>query len=164
MTPQVDIRGGTPVRVLAELPALERWLVQALRDWCDGPDGQARVWSDLAQRLGPSRGRAALHGFERTLAILLGCGRRRFCRHASGCPCAGLDEVLMAHFVAVAAGGAEEDALLMAMLLVPADQMWPLVTAARQLGLELERAPGGAVAAGSEPRPTHDGTPFATRH
>lgn len=140
MTVQGRISGGMPVGALTDLPEGEQWLIRALRDWCDGAEGQARVRLDVSARFGPERGRRVLSGLEQTLAILLGKGRRRFTRHTGGCPCAGMDEALLAHFVSIAADGAEEDALLMAMLLVPADLMWPLVTAARQVGLELNRA------------------------
>lgn len=139
MTARADIRGGMPVRALTDLPAREQWLVRALRDWCEGPDGQARVWTALAGTLGAARARTVLAEFETTLSILLGQGRRRFCRHSAGCPCAGLDETLLAHFVTIASSENEEDALLMAMLLVPADRMWPLVSSARRLGLEIGR-------------------------
>ena len=140
MTVQSDFRGGTPVGALSALPVVESWLVRALRDWCDGPDGQARVWAALSAQLGPARGKAAMEGLERCLGILFRQGRRRLMRHGCGCGCVGIDEALFAQLVTTSATGEEEDALLMAMLLVPASQIFPLVTAARTLGLELERA------------------------
>jgi hypothetical protein len=59
--------------------------------------------------------------------------------HAPGCPCAGADECVFARFVALAAEGAREDAVLMAALMVRADLALGLALQAERIGLRLMR-------------------------
>ena len=62
---------------------------------------------------------------------MAGHARRPLLGHAPDCPCAGADECVFARFVALAAEGAREDAVLMAALMVRADlalvprRAWP---------------------------------------
>jgi len=72
----------------------------------------------------------------RTMA---GHSRRPLMGHAPGCPCAGADECVFARFVALAAEGAREDAVLMAALMVRADLALCLATGAESVGLRLMR-------------------------
>jgi hypothetical protein len=133
---------------MATLPGRQALMVRYLRDWCDSADGQIRVWSDLATRLGPARGQAALKAFEDMVAILLAFGRRPLVRHQANCTCVGSDEAVVALMVSTAASGAEEEAMMIGALLVRADMIRPLVDAAMRRGVilpEIAAAPIGAV-------------------
>ena len=70
--------------------------------------------------------------------------RRPLLGHAPDCPCAGADECVFARFVALAAEGAREDAVLMAALLVRADVALCLAALAEAIGLGLMRDTGAA--------------------
>lgn len=127
--------GGRAVGRLTQLDDFEACLVLYLRLWSDGIEGQTAVWNDLAAGLGPTRGRTALTAFESIIGALARHGHRPLMRHAVHCACLGADEACFARFVATAAVGEREDALLMAMLLVRPD-FAPHVTAlAQDIGL-----------------------------
>ena len=148
MTAHAPITGGAPVSTMATLPGRQALMVRYLRDWCDSADGQIRVWSDLATRLGPARGQAAWKAFEDMGGILLAFGRRPLVRHQANCTCVGSDEAVVALMVSTAATGAEEEAMMIGALLVRADMIRPLVDAAMRLGVNLPEnaaAPIGAV-------------------
>lgn len=153
-------RNAAPIGHLADLPPEEADLIVTLRQWCEGPSGQAAVWNSFATRLGPEKGRRALGAFEDLVTLLTNHSRRRLMRYDVCCRCVGADECVFARFVAQAAEGAREDAMLMAMLIVRPD-MAPCVTAlAEQVGLILRQgqrtAPEqdrAAPATGGEPAP-----------
>lgn len=126
MTDRIQNRGGAPVGFIAELDGIEAASVIYLRLWCDGPDAQAQVWNDFASGLGPDQGRKALKSFEELCALCTRYGRRPLMRHSVQCKCLGADESCFANFVATAATGDREDAMLIATLLVRPD-MAPLI-------------------------------------
>lgn len=128
MSTAEDKRGGAPVGLLSELDGIEAASVVYLRLWCDGPDAQANVWSDFAARLGPDQGRHALKSFESLCNLCAKHGRRPLVRHSVQCKCLGSDESCFANFIAVAASGDREDAMMIATLLVRSD-VAPLITA-----------------------------------
>ena len=75
--------------------------------------------------------------------------------HALDCPCAGSDECVFARFVALAAEGAREEAVLIATLIVRADVALGLTALAESVGLCADArsgAPADPVAAGGQPR------------
>ena len=115
--------GGAPVARLDGLPPLERRVIRCLRLWCAGPDGE---------RLAAS--------FGELLQITAGNARRPLLGHALDCPCAGGDECIFARFVALAAEGAREEAVLIAALLVRADLALGLASLAEGIGLGLMRS------------------------
>jgi hypothetical protein len=119
-------RGGAPVGFITELDSVEAASVIYLRLWCEGPDAQEQVGNDFASGLGPDQGRKALKSFEDLCAICARHGRRPLMRHSVQCKCLGADESCFANFIAAAAAGEREDAMLIATLLVRAD-MAPLV-------------------------------------
>ncbi|MDF1670090.1 MAG: hypothetical protein P1U83_10795 [Roseovarius sp.] len=139
MTQAEQRRGGTPVGVIADLDGVEAASVIYLRLWCDGPASQAVVWKDFATALGTSHGRKALEGFDQLCGLCCQHGRRPLTRHGVNCKCLGADESCFANFIATAAEGAREDAMLIATLLVRVD-VAPIVTAlATDFGLALKR-------------------------
>ncbi|WP_293441173.1 hypothetical protein [Planktotalea sp.] len=114
-------RGGAPVGFITELDGVEAASVIYLRLWCDGPDAQAQVWNDFASRLGSDQGRKALKSFEDLCSLCTRHGRRPLMRHSVQCKCLGADESCFANFIATAATGEREDAMLIATLLVRPD-------------------------------------------
>ena len=60
-------------------------------------------------------------------------------RHAVECKCLGADEACFANFVALAATGAQEDAMLIATLLVRADVAPQITSLATNFGLGLQQ-------------------------
>ncbi|WP_420863060.1 hypothetical protein [Algirhabdus cladophorae] len=132
-------RGGAPVGLIAELDSIEAASVLYLRLWCDGPDAQAQVWNDFASGLGADQGRKACKSFEDLCGMCARHGRRPLMRHSVQCKCLGADESCFANFIATAATGEREDAMLMATLLVRPD-MAPLVASlAAEVGLAFLR-------------------------
>ncbi|SHI58441.1 hypothetical protein [Wenxinia saemankumensis] len=68
-------------------------------------------------------------------------GRRPLACHGAGCPCLGGDEACFARLIELAAGGEQEEALMLAMLLVRADLAPLAVALAQQAALALRRGP-----------------------
>jgi hypothetical protein len=139
MTSAQSKRGGAPVGFITELGGIEAASVICLRLWCDGPDSQSQVWNKLASALGAGPCRRAVQAFEKLLGFCIQHGRRPLMRHAVNCNCLGADESCFANFIATAAEGEREDAMLIATLLVRAD-VAPLITSlATDFGLALKR-------------------------
>ncbi|MFZ5962605.1 hypothetical protein ACOXXX_06595 [Thalassococcus sp. BH17M4-6] len=139
MTGNVDKRGGTPVGHVADLDGIEAASVIYLRLWGDGPEARARIWDDFAAALGAARGRAALKSFETLCALCAEHGRRPLMRHAVACKCLGADESCFANFIATAATGEREDAMLIATLLVRVDMAPLIASLAADVGLALRQ-------------------------
>jgi len=138
MNMAVRKQGGAAVGQLSDQPRLEACIVLYFRMWCDGPDGQMAIWNDLATGLGQAHGRATLKTLEQLFAICTEHRRRPLMRHAIGCSCLGADEACFANFVATAATGDREDALLIATLLVRADIAPVITSLAADVGLALK--------------------------
>lgn len=132
-------RGGAPVGRLDELPPLERRVISCLRRWCEGPGGPEAVRRDLVARHGPAIGDRIASDFGELLIVTARHARRPLLGHAPECPCAGGDECVFARFVALAAEGAREEAVLIAALMVRADLALPLAALAEGIGLGLMR-------------------------
>lgn len=134
--------GAAPVARVADLAPLERRVVLYARLWTEGRLGQAEVWRDLIAQHGPAGATSAAGHLDALLREMLAFGRRPMQRHAPSCPCAGGDECVLARFVALAAEGAREDAILMASLMVRADMSMMLASIAEELGLSLMHGSG----------------------
>ncbi|PWE31176.1 hypothetical protein DDZ14_14235 [Maritimibacter sp. 55A14] len=132
--------GAAPVARLDALPPLEALLVRHLRLWCAGPEHQAEVWNALATALGPAAARPCLNALERLIGLMTRCGRRPLMRHGTECVCVGSDEAVFARFVATAAEGAREDAMLIASLMMRPDMLGCAVDLAGTLGVLAQRA------------------------
>ena len=130
--------GGAPVARLDGLPPLERRVIRCLRLWYAGPEGEPAVRWEIGR---DGAGELARR-FGELLDLTAGSARRPMLRHDVDCPCAGADECVFARFVALAAEGAREDAVLMAALMVRPDMALPLATLAEAIGLELARNVG----------------------
>lgn len=132
-------RGGAPVGFITELGAVEAASVLYLRLWCDGPASQSQMWSDFARELGPVQGRSAMQSFEELCRLCTQHGRRPLMRHSVQCKCLGADESCFANFIATAADGEREDAMLIATLLVRPDVAPLIASLATNFGLALKQ-------------------------
>lgn len=139
MTEHPKNRGGAPVSFLTELDSVEAAAVIYLRLWCDGPDAQAQVWHDFALMLGPNQGRKACKSFEDLCSLCSRHGRRPLMRHSVHCKCLGADESCFANFIATAATGDREDALMIATLLVRPDMAPLIASLAADVGFALKQ-------------------------
>jgi hypothetical protein len=132
-------RGGAAVGYITELSGVEAAAVIYLRLWCDGAESQMQVRNDLIRTLGPEKGARAVQSFEQLCDLCARHGRRPLMRHSVQCKCLGSDESCFANFIATAALGEREDAMLIATLIVRAD-MAPLVaTLAGTFGAALKQ-------------------------
>ncbi len=129
--------GGAPVAHLADLGAVAAAAVLHLRAWGDGD--LAAIAQDFARGLGRGAGACAATDFDQLCGLIARHGRRPLMRHGRNCSCVGADEACFAAFVATAAEGCREDALLMAMLIVRPDMAPGLVALGQQVGLALRR-------------------------
>ena len=132
-------RGGAPVGFITEPGAVEAASVLYLRLWCDGPASQSQMWSDFARELGPVQGRSAMQSFEELCRLCTQHGRRPLMRHSVQCKCLGADESCFANFIATAADGEREDAMLIATLLVRPDVAPLIASLATNFGLALKQ-------------------------
>jgi hypothetical protein len=132
--------GGAAVGRLDELPPIERRVVRCVRLWSGGPHERAALRRELGAHGG--RGAAGLaEALDALLETTVRHARRPLLGHALDCPCAGSDECVFARFVALAAEGAREEAVLIAALLVRADVALGLANLAESVGLGLMRGP-----------------------
>lgn len=132
-------RGGAPVGFVAELDSVEAGAVLYLRLWCEGPAALQQIRKDFTGSLGPEAGQEALQCFDQLCALCVRHGRRPLMRHEVTCRCLGADEACFANFIATAAEGDREDAILIATLLVRADMAMCLFALAVTFGLALKR-------------------------
>lgn len=148
-------RGGAPVGYLSALPGVEAGAVRCLRALLDETDGaggtdetdgaggsgdaRERTAGEFTRALGPERGWDAMIAFEEICDLLRRHGRRPLMRHRADCECLGADESAFATFIAAAADGDREDAVLIATLLVRADMAFRLTALAERVGPALAR-------------------------
>lgn len=130
--------GAAPVARFADLTPLERRTVRCLRLWCSGPEGRGLVRRELA-RHGEAATDRLVADMDALLLAMASGARRPLLGHAPDCPSVGGDECVFARFVALAAKGAREEAVLMATLMVRADLALLLVGLAEAVGLGLMR-------------------------
>lgn len=130
-------RGAAPVATLDTLSSVEAQAVRGLRRWCEGTEGRAALTAELTRQLGEAPGQHAVAALDGICGVFVRHGRRALMRHCLDCLCVGADEACFATFVATAAEGPREDAMLMAMLLVRPDAAPQLVSLAQDFGLAL---------------------------
>ncbi len=160
MTGRCGHRGAAPVGVLADLDRADAAAVLFFRMWRDGPTSRATIAESFAGGLGPGPGAAAADAFAMLCGLCDSHARRPLMRHALSCSCVGGDEACFASFVATAATGEAEDALLLATLMVRADVAPLLLAQGRVAGLALRRMELRARQAGA----AADAPVPATRH
>lgn len=121
MTQALPHSGSVAIARLADLPPLEREVVGCARRCRFGT-------SDIANS-----------SHAEFFALVSGHARRPLCGHALDCPAVCSDECVLARFVALAAEGAREEAILIASLLVRPDVALYLAGYAERVGLALMR-------------------------
>lgn len=131
----------TPVARIDALPDLEAWCVTALRHWMDGPATQAVLRRDLGCSHGVAGACAILRDLDSLLDLICRDGRRQMMRRHVNCAGVAADEAVFARFVATAATGPREDALLMAMLIVRPDVAPLAASLGQRIGLSCLRQP-----------------------
>ncbi len=128
-------RGGAPVGLLSELPAVELGAVLFLRQWCGGDAAREVIARDFTLVFGADRGAMLTQTHDAVMRLVLGQSRRPLMRHAEGCPCLGGDESAFAQMVAAAGSGDVEDATLFAMTLISSQAVPRTVVLAEHIGL-----------------------------
>lgn len=132
-------RGGAAVGRLADLPPVEAGAVMYLRMWSEGAHSRATAASDFDLALGCGNGKSAMSTLEQICSLCAMHGRRPMVRHGLGCSCLGADESCFAHMIGAAADGQQEDAMMMAALIVRPDFAPSLAALSEQFGLALRR-------------------------
>ena len=132
-------RGGAVVGFLSHLNPVEAGVVRQFRQWHEEPHPHIALQAEFVASLGPNAGLSAFEVLDELCVLCRAHGRRPIMRHAVGCRCLGADEACFAQFVVTAAEGAQEDAMLVATLLVRPDMAGPCAALAQTYGLSLRR-------------------------
>jgi hypothetical protein len=127
------LSGAAPVSRVDAVDEQTLFLVTALRKF--GQSDEAVLWESFSMMIGAHRGDNARGVFENLMFLITRHARRPLMTHDSACNCIGADEASFAQFVRLAAQGDPEDAMLIGMLLLPADIVPVAVGLAQQLGL-----------------------------
>lgn len=133
-TPANPVRGGAAVGMLADMPPLERGVVQLLRQWCDGEAGRIAVAEDFTAIFGPEQAAIEVNNLAHLIALMVQMGRRPLMRHHTQCACLGGDESAFAQMVAAATAGDREDAMAFALTMLPPDIAYEAVQIAEHVG------------------------------
>jgi hypothetical protein len=129
--------GRVSVGQLSEQPAFEACIVTYLRLWADGEESQIRLQQMLIELCGPTRGVHMTKRWAELVALFAQFHRRSITHHALDYPRLGADEAWFANFMATAATGEREDALMLATLMIRHDIAPMLADLAQQFGLGL---------------------------
>ena len=127
-------RGGASVAVLNRLDGWEVNLIINLRLWCEGPQGQGKVWNDYANGFGIRSAETEMQAFEALLTTLIDSASRPLVRHSVQCSCVGSDECIFLNLVKTAADGQLNDAALIATLLTGPAKAEMIAMLAGQVG------------------------------
>lgn len=139
MRPDICKRGGAAVGRLVDLDPVEAVSVVCLRRWSEGASAQAGLRQEFCATLGEAEGAALEQGLDLLCDTCINEARRPLMRHPIGCLCVGADEACFARFIASAAEGDREDAMLLASLIVRTEMAFMIVDTARQVGLGFHR-------------------------
>lgn len=135
-------RGGVTVGTLAELPPLEAGAVIYLRHWFSGVQTRQQMRHDFELRFGPELADAAFEAFGYLCNFCATHGRRPLIRHGMTCKCLGADENCFANLLASAADGQDEDAQILASLIVQPRKAQELAQLASDCGIFLQQIMG----------------------
>lgn len=128
------VRGGVAVGMLADMPPLERGVVQLLRQWCDGEAGRIAVAEDFTTIFGPEQAAIEVNNLAHLITLMVQMGRRPLMRHQTNCSCLGGDESAFAQMVAAATAGDRDDAMAFALTMLPPDIAYEAVQIAEYVG------------------------------
>jgi hypothetical protein len=132
------VRGGASVGLLTDLPPLEAGAVRYLRHWFGGAEARADLHQAFCAHLGEDLADCAFEAFGQLCDFCVTHGRRPLVRHGMSCSCLGADENCFANMLAAATMGEEEDAALLASLIVLPQQAQTLSSLAAQTGILLQ--------------------------
>ena len=130
-------RGGVTVGTLSDLPPLEAGAVIYLRHWFSGNETRAQMRRDFEVNFGPEMAEAAFETFGYLCNFCATHGRRPLVRHGMTCKCLGADENCFANLLASAAEGQDDDAHILASLIVTPRKAQELTQLASDCGLLL---------------------------
>ncbi|KIC09779.1 hypothetical protein RA19_13460 [Leisingera sp. ANG-M1] len=132
-------RGGVTVGTLSDLPPLEAGAVIYLRHWFSGSETRAQMRRDFEVNFGPEMAEAAFEAFGFLCNFCATHGRRPLVRHGMTCKCLGADENCFANLLASAAEGQDDDAHILAALIVTPRKAQELTRLASDCGLLLQQ-------------------------
>ena len=135
-------RGGVTVGTLSELPPLEAGAVIYLRHWFSGAETRAQMRRDFEVNFGPGLAEAAFQAFGSLCNFCATHGRRPLVRHGMACNCLGADENCFANLIAAAAAGQQDDAQILASLIVQPRKVQELTQLADDCGTFLQQIMG----------------------
>ncbi|UWQ78259.1 hypothetical protein K3725_13155 [Leisingera sp. S132] len=135
-------RGGVTVGTLSELPPLEAGAVIYLRHWFSGEETRAQMRRDFEVNFGPEFADAAFEAFGCLCNFCATHGRRPLVRHGMTCKCLGADENCFANLLASAAEGQQDDAHVLASLIVTPRKAPELAQLASDCGLLMQQIMG----------------------
>ncbi len=134
VTDAKPVRGGAAVGMLADLPPLERGVVQLLRQWCDGEAGRIAVAENFTAIFGAEQAAIEVNNLAHLITLMVQMGRRPLMRHHTQCACLGGDESAFAQMVAAATAGDREDAMAFALTMLPPDISYEATQIAAHVG------------------------------
>ncbi|MEW2911396.1 hypothetical protein [Leisingera sp. JC11] len=132
-------RGGVTVGTLSELPPLEAGAVIYLRHWFSGDETREQMRRDFEMNFGPELAGAAFEAFGSLCNFCAAHGRRPLVRHGMTCKCLGADENCFANLLASAAEGQQDDAYVLASLIVTPRKAPELAQLASDCGLLMQQ-------------------------
>lgn len=134
-----NLRPSDTCGTIGDLTPVQAQTVAYFRQWTSGPEGQAQVVQTMIDRMGPACADSALAALAH-LADL--CQRCALCPLRLSGHCAGLDrtERGLADFVACAAFGDREEALMHGFCVMQPHAAFDALPSAQQLGLALLRS------------------------
>ncbi|WP_291729554.1 hypothetical protein [Leisingera sp. F5] len=132
-------RGGVTVGTLSELPPLEAGAVIYLRHWFSGAETRDQMRRDFEVNFGPEMATAAFEAFGYLCNFCAAHGRRPLVRHGMTCKCLGADENCFANLLACAAEGQQDDAHILASLIVTPRKASELTQLASDCGLLMQQ-------------------------
>ncbi|UWQ44656.1 hypothetical protein [Leisingera aquaemixtae] len=135
-------RGGVTVGTLSDLPPLEAGAVIYLRHWFSGAETREQMRRDFEVSFGPEMAEAAFEAFGSLCNFCAAHGRRPLVRHGMTCKCLGADENCFANLLASAAEGQDDDAHILASLIVTPHKAQELTRLASDCGLLMQQIMG----------------------
>ena len=131
--------GGAPVGRMEFLDLEEYTIISFLRRWCDGDISRSHLNKELIINLGYAEGNLAFQSFKDLCEIIFHHGRRSLIRHQLDCNCVGADESCFAQLILRAANNYKEDAILIALLLVPPHLTSQTVSLSEKIGTAIKQ-------------------------
>ena len=131
--------GGAPVGKMEFLDLEEYTIISFLRRWCDGKIFREQLKKELIINLGYAEGNQTFESFKNLCDLIFKNGRRALIRHKTDCSCVGADESCFAQLILRAANNYSEDAILIALLLIPAHLATETLDLATKIGVSIKK-------------------------